>query len=128
MEPRGPRVRGGRGSTPLRGERGCAPDRCRAPQNGNTPLHGAAISGHSAVLEKLLAAGAAKDAPDEVRGGVRHADRELSRGNTHMYVSSLFAFCGKAQVMFSSHFQTPSAPFCWKLALKLCWRDSPLAP
>jgi len=43
------------------------PERCRAPQNGCTPLHVAAGKGHAAVVEKLLAAGAATHATDEVR-------------------------------------------------------------
>ena len=52
-----------------RGERGCAPDRCRTPQNGFTPLHGAAQNGHVDVVDKLLAAGAVMDVPSKVRGG-----------------------------------------------------------
>ena len=39
-----------------------------APQDGDTPLHCAAFCGHPVVMEKLLAAGAAKDAPNKVRG------------------------------------------------------------
>ena len=51
---------------------GCLPERCRAPQFGQTPLHRAAIGGHAAVVEQLLAAGAAVDANDHVSGsGVR---------------------------------------------------------
>jgi len=62
---------GGWGRTHLcGGERGCLPDRCRAPQWGGTPLHGAAEGGHAAVVELLLAAGAAVDAKEtEVGGG-----------------------------------------------------------
>ena len=60
----------GRGHTHLRrGERGVLPERCRAPQNGKTPLHCAAFKGHAAILAQLLAAGAAADAEDEVKGG-----------------------------------------------------------
>ena len=33
------------------------------------PLHMAAFFGHAAVVEQLLAAGAEKEAQDEVRGG-----------------------------------------------------------
>jgi len=47
---------------------GCLPEPCRAPQREETPLHRAAIRGHAAVVEKLLAAGAAVDAKDKVRG------------------------------------------------------------
>ena len=53
----------------MRGERDALPERCRVPQGGMTPLHQAAGGGHAAVVVQLLAAGAAKDAKDEVRGG-----------------------------------------------------------
>ena len=53
----------------MRRERGCLPDRCPAPQGGWTPLHLAASSGHAAVTEALLAAGAKKEAETRVRGG-----------------------------------------------------------
>jgi len=33
-------------------------ERCRAPQNGVTPLHIAALEGHATVVEQLLVAGA----------------------------------------------------------------------
>ena len=52
----------------MRGERRCLPDRCRAPQFGRTPLHRAAIAGHAAVVEQLLAAKADVEAKDGVRG------------------------------------------------------------
>ena len=42
----------------FRGERRCVPERCRAPQAGNTPLHNGAGQGHAAVVEQLLVAGA----------------------------------------------------------------------
>ena len=48
---------------------GCLPERCRAPQFGKTPLHHAAIQGQVAVVEQFLAARAAVDAQNEVRGG-----------------------------------------------------------
>ena len=57
-----------RGCTHLRGEGGVLPERCRAPQDGFTPLHWAAAGGHAAVVEQLLAAGAAMDAKDNVKG------------------------------------------------------------
>ena len=61
---------GGRGRTYLRGEEGgYLPERCHAPQEGQTPLHHAAKNGHAAVVEQLLAVGAAADAKDKVRGG-----------------------------------------------------------
>ena len=40
----------------------------RAPQDEDTPLHLAASCGRAAVVEKLLAAGADKDAKNAVRG------------------------------------------------------------
>jgi len=61
----------GIGSKHLRRERGCLPERCRAPQEEKTPLHRAAEFGHAAVVEKLLAAGADKEAKDAVRGHCR---------------------------------------------------------
>ena len=48
---------------------GLLPERCREPQGGEMPLHRAAYGGHTAVVEQLLAAGAAVDAKDKVRGG-----------------------------------------------------------
>ena len=60
---------GGRRHTHWRGgEIGCLPEPCRAPQGEETPLYCAAGEGHSAVVEQLLAAGAAVDAKSEVRG------------------------------------------------------------
>ena len=87
----------GRGRTHLRAERGCLPDRCRAPQNGTTPLHWAATRGHVAVVEQLLAAGADKEPKNKVRGvRVRDASREVSRGNTHLVVSFCLLSCEKS--------------------------------
>ena len=82
--------RGREGRTHLRGGEGCClPEPCRAPQFGATPLHRAANGGHAAVVEQLLAAGAAVDAKDEVRGGVGGDRRELG-GRTQLCVSSWF--------------------------------------
>ena len=52
-----------------RREGGCAPDRCHTPQDGATPLDFAAQHGHVEVVKTLLAAGAAMNVPDKVRGG-----------------------------------------------------------
>ena len=52
----------------MRGERGCLPDRCRAPQGEDTPLHWAARYGRAAVAELLLAAKADVEAKDQVIG------------------------------------------------------------
>ena len=48
------------------------------------PLHKAAMNGHATVVEQLLAAGADREAKDEVSGerGTRDADRAGSRGDT----------------------------------------------
>ena len=66
---------------------GCLPERCRAPQFRKTPLHHATSGGHAAVVEQLLAAGAAVDAKDEVRGKWG-ADRGGLGGRTQLCVSS----------------------------------------
>jgi len=52
----------------VRGERVCLPDRCRAPQFGNRPLHFAATRGHAVVVGQLLAAKADVAAKHSVRG------------------------------------------------------------
>ena len=73
-------------------DRGCLPERCRAPQGGWTPLYQAARGGHAAVVEQLLAAGAAKDAEDRVRrkgvGALGMQDRAGSRCQTLILVPS----------------------------------------
>ena len=51
------------------GEGRCLPERCHAPQGGSAPLHHAAFRGRAAVVEQLLAAGAALDLENEVRAG-----------------------------------------------------------
>jgi len=82
---------GGRGRTHLRGREGVfLPERCRAPQTGETPLHVAVNRGHAAVVEQLLAAGAAVDAGDKVRGEWG-ADRGGLGGRTQLCVSSWFS-------------------------------------
>ena len=43
---------------------------CGALQAGLTPLHRAAMKGHTAVVDTLLAAGADKDAKNNVRCGL----------------------------------------------------------
>ena len=66
------------------------PERCRAPQSGWTPLHLAVNYFRVAVVEQLLAAGAAKDAKSEVRGAGsgRVEDREGWEGSTHLLLIS----------------------------------------
>ena len=46
----------------------CLIERCRAPQDGHTPLHLAAMKGPASVVEQLLAAGADTEAKDSVSG------------------------------------------------------------
>ena len=86
-------------------ERGVLPERCRAPQHEATPLHLAAQGGriwlgkdggHAAVAEQLLAAGAATDAKDMVRGvGSRRVDdRKGSEGSTRLFLISLLLCVG----------------------------------
>ena len=75
----------------MRGERGVLPERCRAPQMvGRTPLHEAAGGGHAAVVEQLLAAGAAKDVKDPVRGvgSGRVEDRKGLKGGARLFLIS----------------------------------------
>ena len=55
------------GRTYLHGKRGCLPERCRAPQAGDTPLHLAANSGHASVVEQLLECVVETDAKNKVR-------------------------------------------------------------
>ena len=87
----------GRGSvrTHLRRKRVCLTERCRAPQNGDTPLHLAAFKGHAAVVVQLLAAGAVTHAKTKVRwAGRRDADKAESRGEMRCVVTSVFSgFC-----------------------------------
>ena len=66
---------------------GCLPEPCRAPQRGETPLHHAAEGGHLAVVEQLLAAGAAADVKDQV-SGKSGAHRGGRGGRTKLCMSS----------------------------------------
>ena len=78
----------GKKRTHLRGgERGCLPERCHSPQDGEMPLHQAASQGHTPVVGQLLAAGAAVDAKDQV-GGEWGASRGGLGGRTQLCVSS----------------------------------------
>ena len=105
---------------------GCLPDPCCALQIGGTPLHFAAAGGIETVVDKLLAKGAAQTATDKVGGekGSREADREASKGNTHLFVSSLFA--GFDMPETSPPIKTPFASCSSKVALELwvCNRES----
>ena len=82
----------GSGRTHLRTKRVCRTERCRAPQNGDTLLHLAAMNGHAAVVVKLLAAGAVTHAKTKVRrAGLIDADRAESRGETRCVVACVFS-------------------------------------
>ena len=75
-----------------RRERECLAERCRAPQNGDMPLHRAATNGHAAIVEQLLAAGAVTHAKSKVRRReMRDADRAGSRDDTRRVEASLFS-------------------------------------
>ena len=52
----------------MRRERVRLIESCRAAQNGHMPLHLAAVEGHAAVVEQLLAAKADKEAKNVVSG------------------------------------------------------------
>ena len=69
---------------------GCLAERCHSPQDGETPLHCFVQYGDAAVVEQLLAAGAAVDAKDEVRGGVGGGTGGPG-GSTKLCVSSWFS-------------------------------------
>ena len=85
-------------------ERGCLPERCRAPQWGETPLNHAAEEGHSAVVEQLLAAGAAVDAKDNVNGKWG-ADRRGRGGRMKLCVTSWFSCFVPLKFWVSARFQ-----------------------
>ena len=99
-----------RGRTHLRAERGVLPERCRAPQGGTTPLHSAALRGHAAVVEQLLAAGAAKDAKDAVRGSGsgRVEDRKGSEGSTRCFLISSLLCVGWFHSSSRGHIRSSS--------------------
>ena len=59
---------GAGGGARTHAKRGCVPERYRAPQDGDTPLHLAAMTGRASALEKILEAGAATDVTNQVRG------------------------------------------------------------
>jgi len=61
------------------GRTGWALTRGRAPQNGSTPLHCAAVGGHLEVVELLVAKKADTNAPDKVR---EDAGRDGGRTNS----------------------------------------------
>ena len=87
-------------------------ERCRALQVfSHTPLHLAAARGHVTIVEKLLAAGADKDAKDNVSG--EDAECGGFEGKTHPFVqySFLVAFSFSYKVMGS-------------LCVCVCRRDS----
>ena len=76
--------------TLARRESVCLTERCRAPQNGDTPLHFASRKGHAAVVNQLLAAGA----DWEVKTKVRRAGDERCRWVwVERVLASVFSGC-----------------------------------
>ena len=79
----------------MRGEGRFLTARYCPPQYGHTPLHRAAMNGHAAMVEQLLAAGADVEMKDAVSGerGMRDADRAGLGGDTRRVLASLFSCC-----------------------------------
>ena len=74
------------GGTQLRGEGWFLPHIFLSPQDDHTPLQFAAMHGHEAVAEKLLAAGASTEAKSKVRGSVWRGVRiGEGRGTAHSF-------------------------------------------
>ena len=71
------------------------------PQDGSTPLHLVANGGHPAIVELLLAAGAAVDAGDKVRG-VGSAGRGWLGAERSSACLLIFLFCAARNLVLRS--------------------------
>ena len=83
-------------------KRGRLSERCHSPQVGETPLHDAVNRGHAAIVEQLLAAGAAVDAEGQVNGEGGRGYGRAGGQNTALRVLLFFLFRSSQNLSLSS--------------------------